>query len=337
MLSVYLWNPRLCSRPIHFSVFVPGILNKTPCPTTIFVTTPTKTIAVSTSQHDSQHNRIYCIVKESCWEVETAFVVVGVVCRRRLLSPVMFWRWHTRMTPMKYVGLFLITNSGKDSPTPKHSANPSDCASDFGTDNDQKRSLSISATFGQIWWNQPIKTLDIITRIWRPSDYFRVRLIWCKNTKPWQPLLCALSCVDVFDPKCRWSSAATDVSIIALLHIVYSCIGGTVSSPGPALALKLCWTHYWLFYNSILKSRLSWWGSFLCFAGVGVGIMSVELLLGVVETLMLLKLIYYFYWLFHDSTTISYFSFCATDLGLQRQIWWLGWGRCWSRWTSNWN
>ena len=127
MLSVYLWNPRLCSRPIHFSVFVPGILNKTPCPTTIFVTTPTKTIAVSTSQHDSQHNRIYCIVKESCWEVETAFVVVGVV------------------TPMKYVGLFLITNSGKDSPTPKHSANPTDCASDFGTDNDQKRSLSISA------------------------------------------------------------------------------------------------------------------------------------------------------------------------------------------------
>jgi hypothetical protein len=53
-------------------------------------TTPTKTIAFSTSQHDSQYYRIYCtpqvwgtvnpIVKESCWEVETAFVVVGVVC-----------------------------------------------------------------------------------------------------------------------------------------------------------------------------------------------------------------------------------------------------------------
>jgi hypothetical protein len=59
-------------------------------------TTPTKTIAVSTSQHDFHHYRIYCtpqvsgtvnpIVKESCWEVKTAFVVVGVVMTETCLA-----------------------------------------------------------------------------------------------------------------------------------------------------------------------------------------------------------------------------------------------------------
>jgi hypothetical protein len=45
--------------------------------------------------------------------------------------------------------------------------------------------------------------------------------------------------VDVFDALCRYSSAATDVFTIALLHLVYVYIGGTVSSSGPVVALKL--------------------------------------------------------------------------------------------------